>query len=57
MTPLGRAQAQGGNLLTHMEIGGIAGLVGGLLLGLAIAAFLDVRADRRGARLFKFPSG
>jgi len=40
-----------------MEIGGIAGLVGGLLLGLAIAAFLDVRADRRGARLFKFPSG
>ena len=57
VTPLGRAQAQGGNLLTHMEIGGIAGLVGGLLLGLAIAAFLDVRADRRGARLFKFPSG
>jgi hypothetical protein len=54
VTPLGRAEAQGGNLPTHVEIGGIAGLVGGLLLGLAIAAFLDVRADRRGPRPFNF---
>src|SRR5205807_2042928 len=45
--PLGAAAAQGGNRIAHIEIGGIAGLVAGVLFGLAIAALMDVRADRR----------
>jgi hypothetical protein len=50
--PLGGAAAQGGNRTPHLEIGGIAGLVGGVLLGLAIAASMDVTADRRFRRAF-----
>jgi hypothetical protein len=50
--PLGGAAAQGGNRTTHIEIGGIAGLVAGVLVGLAIAAFMDVAADRRFRRAF-----
>jgi hypothetical protein len=52
VSPLGGAAAQGGNHTTHIEIGGIAGLVAGVLVGLAIAAFMDVRADRRFRRAF-----
>ncbi len=50
--PLGGAAAQGGNRTPHIEIGGIAGLVAGVLLGLAIAALMEVTADRRFRRAF-----
>lgn len=52
VTPLGDAASQGSNRKSHIEIGGIAGLVGGVLLGLAIAAIMDVTADRRARRAF-----
>jgi capsular polysaccharide biosynthesis protein len=52
VSPLGGAAAQGGNRTTHIEIGGIAGLVAGVLVGLAIAALMDVTADRRFRRAF-----
>jgi hypothetical protein len=53
ISPLGGAAAQGGNRTAHIEIGGIAGLVAGVLIGLAIAAFMDVSVDRRFRRAFK----
>ncbi|HEV2370428.1 MAG TPA: hypothetical protein VGR90_11180 [Acidimicrobiales bacterium] len=53
VTPLGGASSQGSNRTSHIEIGGIAGLVGGLLFGLAIAAVIDVAADRRARRAFR----
>jgi capsular polysaccharide biosynthesis protein len=52
VTPLGGAASEGGNRPTHIELGGIAGLVCGVLLGLAIAAVMDVTADRRARRSF-----
>jgi len=52
VTPLGGASSQGGNRISHVEIGGIAGLVSGVLFGLAIAAIMDVTADRRVRRAF-----
>jgi capsular polysaccharide biosynthesis protein len=54
VTPLGGAAAQGGNRTSHVEIGGIGGIVAGVVLGLAIAASIDVRADRRARRVFNF---
>ena len=52
ITPLGGAYSQGSNRTSHIEIGGIAGLVAGLLFGLAVAAVMDVTADRRVRRSF-----
>jgi capsular polysaccharide biosynthesis protein len=54
VTPLGGAAGQGGNRTSHVEIGGIGGVVAGVLLGLAIAASIDVRADRRARQVFNF---
>lgn len=52
VSPLGGAAPQGGNRTTHIEIGGIAGLVSGIVVGLGVAAMVDIRADRRMRRLF-----
>lgn len=52
VTSLGGAISQGGNRTSHIEIAGIGGLIGGLLFGLAIAATMDVVADRRARRAF-----
>ena len=52
VTPLGAAYSQGSNRNSHIEIGGIAGLIAGLLFGLAVAAVTDVTADRRVRRAF-----
>lgn len=56
VTALGGAASQGGNRATHLEIGTIAGVVAGLVLGMAIAASLDVVADRRARRYYNFPT-
>ena len=52
VTALGGAAPQGGNRTTHIEIGAIAGLVSGVVVGLGLAAMVDIRADRRMRRLF-----
>ena len=52
VTPLGGAVSQGGNRTSHIEIAAIGGVVGGLLVGLAIAATMDYAADRRTRRAF-----
>ncbi len=56
VTSLGGAYSLGGNRKTHVEIGAIAGIVAGFILGLAIAASIDVRADRWARRYFNFPT-
>lgn len=55
VSTLGGAAPQGGNRTTHIEIGAIAGLVSGIVLGLGVAAVVDVRADRRMRRMFNIP--
>lgn len=56
VTPLGGAYAQGGNRKTHIEIGAIGGIVSGCVIGLALAASVDIRADRRARRYYNFPT-
>lgn len=56
VTSLGGAAPQGGNRRTHVEIGAIAGIMGGFVIGLAVVATMDVRADRRARRYFNFPA-
>jgi hypothetical protein len=47
--PVGLATYSGSNRKSYLEAGGLGGLVGGLIVGLAAAAWLDNRRGRRGA--------
>jgi hypothetical protein len=42
----------GSNHKSYIEAAALLGLVGGLVVGLAVAAWLDSRRGRRGARAF-----
>ena len=55
ISSLGGPAPDGGNRTTHIEIGAIAGLVSGIVVGLGVAAVVDVRADRRMRRMFNIP--
>lgn len=47
ISQVGRATVTASNRTKNLEIGLIAGLVGGLILAVAVASYRDIRADRR----------
>ncbi len=47
---IGKATATGSNRKSYIEAGGLAGAVGGLVIGLALASLVDARRGRRAAR-------
>jgi uncharacterized protein involved in exopolysaccharide biosynthesis len=47
VTPLGSAAPEGSNRKSNLEIGLLAGGVGGLVLGIAWASMIDIRRDNR----------
>ena len=50
LTPLGPAAPQGNDRKSNFEIGIIAGAVGGLVVGIAVASVVDIIRGRRRAR-------